>query len=145
VARARQQPPRPDGPAFHWQPTPDRSFVRMGPGLSVPSHVRRRGNWAEKRGCQWSGKSNSGSPFAELDGEMRLSTVANIMEWVSITALPPAVKWRPFASYLLAADFAVCGGALVGALALFFNKHEIETHYDHYDINSRSIPRGESL
>jgi hypothetical protein len=43
--------------------------------------------------------------------------VANIMEWVSITALLPAVAWCPFASYQLPADFGVCGGALAGFLA----------------------------
>jgi hypothetical protein len=112
-----------------------------GPGAH-PQLVRRRGSRAEKRGCQWSGKSNSGSPFAELDGEMRLSTVANIMEWASITALPLAVTWRPFASYQLPADFVVCGGALGGVLALFFIKHETETYFD---VDNRSTPRGEPL
>ncbi len=64
--------------------------------------------------------------------------VTKIMEWVSITALLLAVTWRPFASYQLQMDFVVCGGALVGVLALFFIKHEIETHTD-------ATPRGESL
>ena len=138
VARARQQPP--DGPAFAG--SRDRTDPSLGWGGPVrPSRVRRRGNWAEKRGCQWSRKSNSGSPFAELDGETRLSAAANIMEWVSITALPSAVTWHPFVSYLLAAGFAVCGGALAGVLALFFNKPEIETHFD---VDNRSIPRGEN-
>ena len=42
--------------------------------------------------------------------------VTKIMEWVSTMA----VTWRPFASYQLPVDFVVCGGALVGVLALFF-------------------------
>jgi hypothetical protein len=56
--------------------------------------------------------------------------VTNLMEWVSITALLLAVTWRPFASYQLPVDFVVCAGALVGVLALFFIKHEIEKRYD---------------
>ncbi len=64
--------------------------------------------------------------------------VTKIMEWVSITVLLLAVTWRPFASYQLQVDFVVCGGALVGVLALFFIKHEIETRTD-------PTPRGESL
>jgi hypothetical protein len=55
----------------------------------------------------------------ELDGEMSLSMVTKIMEWVSITALLLAVTWRPVASYQI---------PLVGVLALFFIKHEMETH-----------------
>jgi hypothetical protein len=61
-----------------------------------------------------------------------------IMEWVSITALLLAVTWRPFATYQLSVDFVVCAGALAGVLALFFIKHEIETHTD-------PTPRAESL
>ena len=68
--------------------------------------------------------------------------VTKLMEWVSITALLLAVTWRPFATYQLPVDFVVCGSALVGVLALFFIKHEIETHCE---IGSRSTPRGESL
>jgi len=66
--------------------------------------------------------------------------VTKIMEWLSITSLLMVVSWRPFASYQLPLDFVVCGDALVGFLALFFIKHEIETHYD---VDNRSIPRGE--
>ncbi len=62
--------------------------------------------------------------------------VTKIMEWVSITALLLAVTWRPFASYQLPVDFVVCGGALVGVLALFFIKHELETHH----VDNRSNP-----
>jgi hypothetical protein len=68
--------------------------------------------------------------------------VTKIMEWLSITSLLMVVSWRPFASYQLPLDFVVCGGALVGFLVLFFIKHKIETHYD---VDNRSIPRGEPL
>ena len=64
--------------------------------------------------------------------------VTTIMKWVLLTALLLAVTWRPFATYQLSVDFVICGGALVGVLALFFIKHEIETHTD-------PTPRGESL
>jgi hypothetical protein len=63
--------------------------------------------------------------------------VTKLMEWVSITALLLAVTWRPFASYQIPLDFVVCAGALVGVLALFFIKHEIEKHYD---TDKRSNP-----
>ena len=56
--------------------------------------------------------------------------VTKIMEWVSITALLLVVSWRPFASYQRPLDLGVCWGALVGVLALFFIKREIETHCD---------------
>ena len=56
--------------------------------------------------------------------------VTKIMEWVSITALLMVVSWRPFASYQMPVDFVVCAGSVMGVLALFFIKHEIETHYD---------------
>jgi hypothetical protein len=36
----------------------------------------------------------------------------------------------------------VCAGSILGVLALFFIKHEIETHCD---VDHRSTPRGESL
>ena len=64
--------------------------------------------------------------------------VTKIMQWVLLTALLLAVTLRPFATYQLPMDFVVCGGALLGVLALFFIKHEIETHPD-------PTPRGESL
>ena len=60
------------------------------------------------------------------------------MKWVPVTALLLAVTWRPFATYQLPVDFVVCVGAPVGVLALFFIKHEIETHTD-------PSPRDESL
>ena len=56
--------------------------------------------------------------------------VTKITAWVSTTALLLAVTWRPFATYQLPVDFVVCAGALVGVLALFFIKREIEKHYD---------------
>src|SRR5258708_1004679 len=84
VARAREQTPRLDGPAFpNSRHRTNLSFGRAG--QSAPSR-------AEKRGCQWLGKSNSGSPLTELDGETRLLMVTKIMEWVSITALLMAIS-----------------------------------------------------
>jgi hypothetical protein len=68
--------------------------------------------------------------------------ITKIVEWVSITALLIVASWRPFASYLIPLDFVVCVGFVMGVLALFFIKHEIETHCD---VDNRSIPRGESL
>jgi hypothetical protein len=56
--------------------------------------------------------------------------VRKIVQWIPITALLLAVTWRPFASYQLPVYFVVCAGALVGVLALFFIKREIEKHYD---------------
>ena len=81
-------------------------------------------------------------PIDGTRGETRLPMVTKIMEWLSITSLLMVVSWRPFASYQLPLDFVVCGGALVGFLALFFIKHEIETHYD---VDNSSTPRGEPL
>jgi hypothetical protein len=68
--------------------------------------------------------------------------VTKVMEWVSITALLMVVSWRPFASYQVPLDFVVCAGTVLGILALFFIKHEIETHGD---IGNRLTARGESL
>ena len=56
--------------------------------------------------------------------------VTKIMEWMSITALLMVVSWRPLASYQIPLDFMVCAGSVMGVLALFFIRHEIETHYD---------------
>jgi len=50
------------------------------------------------------------------------------MEWVFITALLLVVSWRPAASYQIPLELVVCWGALVGVLALFFIKREMETH-----------------
>jgi hypothetical protein len=63
--------------------------------------------------------------------------VTKIMEWVCITALLLAVTWRRFASYLIPLDFVVFAGSLMGVLALFFIKHEMETHFD---VDNRSNP-----
>ena len=63
--------------------------------------------------------------------------VTKIMEWVSITALLMVVSWRPFASYQIQLDFVVFASSVMGVLALFFIKHEIETHYD---VDDRSNP-----
>jgi hypothetical protein len=52
--------------------------------------------------------------------------VTKLMEWVSITALLLAVTWRPFAGCQVPLDLVVCAGAVMGVLALFFIKHEIE-------------------
>ncbi len=63
--------------------------------------------------------------------------VTKIMEWVSITALLLVVSWRPVASYQIPLDFVVCAGSVLGILALFLIKHEMETHYD---VDNRSNP-----
>jgi len=67
-----------------------------------------------------------------------LSTVTKIMEWVSIMALLLVVSRRPAASYQIPLELVVCWGALVGVLALFFIKREMETHYD---VDNRIQPR----
>jgi hypothetical protein len=59
-----------------------------------------------------------------------LPMVTKIMEWVSITALLMVVSWRPFASYQIPLDFVVCAGSVLGVLASFLIKHEMETHCD---------------
>ena len=66
--------------------------------------------------------------------------VTKIMERVSITAFLLVVSWRPVASYLIPLDFLVCVGFVMGVLALFFIKREIETHYD-VDNRSNSATR----
>ena len=64
--------------------------------------------------------------------------VRKTVQWIPITALLLAVTWRPFANYQIPLDFVVCAGAVMVVLALFFIKHESETHTD-------PTPRGESL
>ena len=64
--------------------------------------------------------------------------VRKTVQWIPVTALLLAVTWRPFANYQIPLDFMVLPGAVLVVLALFFIKHEIETHTD-------STPRGESL
>ncbi len=66
--------------------------------------------------------------------------VTEIMKWVSITALLRVVSWRPSANYQIRLDFVVCAGAAMVVLALFFIKHEIETHYGVYGLDNRSNP-----
>jgi hypothetical protein len=56
--------------------------------------------------------------------------VRKTVQWIPITALLLAVTWRPFANYQIPLDFVVCAGAVMVVLALFFSKHEIETHTD---------------
>jgi hypothetical protein len=63
--------------------------------------------------------------------------ITKIMEWVSITALLQVVSWRPIASYQIPLDLVVCWGALVGVLALFSIKREMETHDD---VDNRCNP-----
>ena len=63
--------------------------------------------------------------------------VTKIMEWVSITALLLVVSRRPVASYQIPLDFVVCAGSVMGVLALFFIRREMETHYD---VDNRSNP-----
>ena len=63
--------------------------------------------------------------------------ITKIMEWASITALLLVVSWRPVASYQIPLDFVVCAGSVMGVVALFFIKREIETHYD---VDNRSNP-----
>src|SRR4029077_2925117 len=109
------------------------SFVRRG-RVSPPLHLFREGETkAEKRGCQWLGKSNNGFQLTELDGETSLSMVTKIVEWVSITALLLVVSWRPVASYQIPLDSVICAGFVMGVLALSFIKHEIEIHCDVYN------------
>jgi hypothetical protein len=67
--------------------------------------------------------------------------VTKIMEWASITALLLVVSWRPVASHQIPLDSVVCAGSVMGVLALFFIKREIETHYD---IDNRSNPADEA-
>lgn len=64
--------------------------------------------------------------------------VRETVQWIPVTALLLAVTWRPLANYQIPLDFVVLPGAVLVVLALFFIKHEIETHTD-------STPRGESL
>jgi hypothetical protein len=68
--------------------------------------------------------------------------VTKSIEWISITALLMVVSWRPFASYQIPLHFLVCAGSVLGVLALFFIKHQIETPCE---VDNRSTPRGESL
>ena len=66
--------------------------------------------------------------------------VTKIMQWVPITVLLPVVTWRPSANYQIPLGFVVCAGAVMVVLALFFIKHEIETHHGVYGVDNRSNP-----
>ena len=56
--------------------------------------------------------------------------IRKTMRWIPISALLLALIWRPSANYQILLHFLVCAGAVVMViLALFFIKHEIETHY----------------
>jgi hypothetical protein len=70
------------------------------------------------------------SAKGKLGKETRLPMVTKITEWVSISALLMVVTWRPFAGYQVPLDLAVCAGAVMGVLALFFIKYEMKSHYD---------------
>ena len=59
------------------------------------------------------------------------------MRWIPITALLLALTWRPSANYQILMHFFVCASAVMVVLALFFIKHEIETHYE---VDNRSNP-----
>ena len=54
--------------------------------------------------------------------------VRKIVQWIPITALLLALTWRPSVNYQIPL-LMVCAGAVMVILALFFIKHEIETHY----------------
>jgi hypothetical protein len=65
------------------------------------------------------------------------------MRWIPTTALLLVLTWRPSANYPILLHFLVCASAVMVALALFFIKHEIETHYA---VDNRFNPaRPESL
>src|SRR3989442_1163568 len=84
----------------------------------------------EKRGCQWSGKSSSGSPLRELDGETRLPMVTKTtMQWIPITALLLALTWRPSANSQILVHLLVCAGAALVVLSLFSIQHRVEPQY----------------
>ena len=128
VARARQQIPRLDSPVFpSGRDRRDLSFEGASPPLYLSGEGETGG---EKRGCQWSGKLNSGFPLTELDGETRLPIVTKVMGWESITTLLIVATLRPFASYQMPRDFVVCADSVLAILTLLSTKHEIETHYD---------------
>jgi hypothetical protein len=59
------------------------------------------------------------------------------MRWIPITALLLVLTWRPSANYQILLHFLVCASAVMVVLALFFIKHEIETHYA---VDNRSNP-----
>jgi hypothetical protein len=50
--------------------------------------------------------------------------VRKIMQWIPITALLLTVTWRPSGNYQILLNVAVCAGAFMVLLALFFTKRE---------------------
>jgi hypothetical protein len=67
--------------------------------------------------------------------------VRKIVQWIPISVLLLALTWRPSANYQILLHFLVCASAVMVVLALFFIKHEIETHYeaDHRSNPARRI------
>ena len=63
--------------------------------------------------------------------------VRKIVQWIPITVLLLVLTWRPSANYQILLHFLVCASAVMVVLALFFIKHEIETHYE---VDNRSNP-----
>jgi hypothetical protein len=55
--------------------------------------------------------------------------VRKIVQWIPITALLLALTWRPSANYQILLPMVCAGAVVMVILALFFIKHEIETHY----------------
>ena len=55
--------------------------------------------------------------------------VRKIIQWIPITVLLLALTSRPSAHYQILL-LMICAGAVMVILALFFIKHEIETHYE---------------
>jgi hypothetical protein len=62
--------------------------------------------------------------------------VRKTVRWIPITAVLLVLTWRPSANYQILLHFLVCASAVM-VLALFFIKHEIETHYE---VDNRSNP-----
>jgi hypothetical protein len=56
--------------------------------------------------------------------------VRKTMRRIPITPLFLPLTWRPSANYQILLHFLVCASAVMVVLALFFIKHEIETHYE---------------
>jgi hypothetical protein len=54
---------------------------------------------------------------------MRLSVSTQIMMWLAIAALFPAVLWPPSGAYRLAIEWAVCAGTAAAILQAFREKH----------------------
>lgn len=101
VARATQQTPGLDGPAF--PSSRERTDLSLGGDeLGCPRTCPERNEVAD-------GQKNHGG--------------------VPITALLLVVTWRPSANYQLLLHLVVCAGATMVILALVFIKHRIEIRY----------------